>query len=215
MLFDMDGVLTDTEVLYYEVNQKFFAQHSIPISGKEYDRFCGISAPKMWKSLKDEFNLPYEVDWLIQHEKETFFAELSAQPGLEPIPGIPDLLRAVAERRLKTAVASSSARKNIELILQKAGIRHFFPVIVSGEDVKNGKPDPDIFLLAASQVGAAPNECVVLEDSFNGLTAAKKAGMYCVGFRNPGSGNQDLSQADMIINEHTPKSLPSILALFD
>lgn len=88
----------------------------------------------------------------------------------------------------------------IELVVKKLGIDNCFEVLVSGDYVKNSKPAPDIFLYAADKLKVKPHECVVIEDSYNGVHGAKKAGMKVIGFKNPNSGNQDLSEADFIID---------------
>ena len=112
------------------------------------------------------------------------------------------------------ALASSSPHVQIDYILNKFELKRYFHTIVSGEDVEAGKPHPEIFLKAAELVGARPDSCVVIEDSYHGVTAAKKANMKCIGFINPNSGNQDLSQADMLISSFKDLSAISINQLF-
>jgi len=104
------------------------------------------------------------------------------------------------------AVASSSSREIVELILSKATIRFFFTAVVSGQDVSQGKPAPDIFLKAAETLEVDPRNCVVIEDSPPGVGGAKNAGMLCVGFANAHSGNLDLSGADLILQDFSHDS---------
>ena len=118
---------------------------------------------------------------------------------VHPIEGIPELLKDIRSCGLKTAVASSSSYDLIFAVLDKLNIREFFDQVISGEDLENSKPAPDIFLKAAGQLESAPEECVVIEDSANGVLAGVRAGMKVVGYVNPSSGVQDLSPAAVVI----------------
>ena len=119
---------------------------------------------------------------------------------IEPIPGIVELLEELRRQRIAIGLASSSPRSFIEAVLAKFKIREYFACVVSGEEMPAGKPAPDIYLEAARQLHVPPEQCVVLEDSRNGVLAAKRAGMTCIGFANPASGGQDLSAADRIVH---------------
>lgn len=199
VIFDMDGVLLDSELLYREENQRLFRELGAEVSEAEYDPFIGISTPLMWQGLIAAWNLPYRVEELVQREHDRKHAvlqtrELTASRGL---PELLDRLRA-AGRRL--AVASGSPRRNIALVLDRLGVAQRFDVVVSSEEVAHGKPAPDVFLEAARRLGVSPAECVVIEDAANGIRAARAAGMPCVGYQNPTSGRQDLSAAHLIVD---------------
>ena len=103
--------------------------------------------------------------------------------------------------RIPIAIASSSPREFIEAVVKKIGIDQYFKILVSGEEIERSKPEPDIFLKAATLLNVSPTECLVVEDSKSGTIAAKKAGMKCIGYQNVNSGNQDLSNADFIVND--------------
>lgn len=98
------------------------------------------------------------------------------------------------------ALASSNNRKTVDLIVEKFNLDKYLSVIMSGEDVKEGKPNPEIFIKTAEKLGLSPTDCIVIEDAENGVLAAKSAEMKCIGLKNPGSGNQDLSKADLVVN---------------
>lgn len=204
----MDGVLVDTEPLYIIMNKDFLQQHNAVITDEEYNQFIGISAKKMWYFLQEKYNLPFSVDELISMEKQAKYTILN-ESELQPIDGIVDLLVALKQQNYKIAIASSSMKKNIELIISKTNLTHYFDYIVSGEDVQNGKPAPDIFLKAMHYFNEQPKNCVVVEDAKNGVLAAKAANMFCIGFQNKNSGNQDLSKADLII--HSIKEISTSL----
>ena len=122
---------------------------------------------------------------------------------LEPVTGIPGLLAEIKDAGLKLGLASSSGRDFIEIVLTKLDILDYFDVIVSGEEVEKSKPDPDIFLKTAGNLGVNPEDCLVIEDSRHGVKAAILAGMKCIGFRNPNSGTHDLSLADAVVHSIT------------
>ena len=198
IIFDVDGVLLDSETLYMEMNQILFQQLGADINYSEYQTFIGISGTKMWTYIKEKSGLTQSVEELIALEKELKHITLKAA-DLVPTVGVVDFLEFLTQRGYTISIASSGLKKNIALILQKLGIEKYFDFIVSGEQVAKGKPEPDIFLAVASHYHINPNDCIVIEDSKNGVAAAKAANMYCIGYYNPNSGNQDLSKADLII----------------
>lgn len=210
IIFDMDGVLLDSEKLYMDMNQIFFRQLGAEISIAEHQTFVGISATKMWTYIKDKFNLPQSVDELKELEKELKHTTLQ-ETDLVPTSGVTDFLEFLKQHDHTMAIASSGLKKNIDLILQKLNIGNYFDLIVSGEQVRNGKPEPDIFLSVAEYYKRTPQDCIVIEDSTNGVLAAKAANMFCVGYYNPNSGNQNLSKADIIINSFKDPQLYNLI----
>ena len=219
IIFDMDGVILNSEPIYYEVQMKFFRELGINISADEYSTFVGLSQKEMWKRIlqnqiekldltrktkplsREQLAIKYTIEELIKKNNETNYDHFSKQENLKPTPGLIDFIRFIKKQNIQIAVASSTTKKLVDLILEKLQIRHFFEVIVSGNEIKNGKPEPDIFLKTAQLLKVKPEECIVIEDSFNGVKAAKSAGMKCIGFQKYNSGEQDLSDADLIVNE--------------
>ena len=210
VIFDMDGVLVDSEPVYYAGNQRLFAQLGIQVDAASYERFVGLDAFLMWKTLKQENGLPQPVSELVEMEASGMLSGLH-QADLSPIQGVVPLLQELQKRGLKLALASTSGRDIIEAMLAKLRLAEFFPVTVSGEDVEHGKPAPDIFCLAAERLGIEPQLCLVIEDSANGLLGAKKAGMMAAGFHNRGSGRQDLSGADMVVASLSYETIETLL----
>lgn len=206
----MDGVLLDSEALYWKVNFEFFADLGVEITHEEYNSFIGISGTKMWTYIKDKGGLVQEIPDLIDEEKQRKYNAL-ASTDLEPNTGLFELLDLLKDKHIPCCIASSGLMKNIELILSRLKVTSYFSHIVSGEMVTNGKPAPDIFLLASGKYGIQPEHCLVIEDSRNGVLAAKSAGMFCVGYVNEGSGTQDLSKADIISEKLND---PELLSLF-
>ena len=198
-IFDLDGVLLDSESLYKKVNFDLFEELGVEITDEEYNSFIGISGDKMWSYIKEKGNLPHSIPDLRAMERECKFEGLS-ENQLIPNNGLLTLLNHINHQKIPICIASSGLMKNIKLILSKLDVEAYFSHIVSGEMPKKGKPAPDIFLLAASHFDVSPEHCLVIEDSRNGTLAAKAAGMTCIGYINEGSGNQDLSKADIIVN---------------
>lgn len=214
LIFDMDGVLADTEPMYVDLNGRFLADRGIPLVEVGYEQYVGISAVTMWSQIRRQFGLSESVEWLMKRERDDFFHHLEDLDYLAPIPGVEKVLQEGRSRNLAIGLASSSARPNIDLILSKTGLTPYFQAITSGYEVGNGKPAPDIFLLAAQRLGCSPEECLVVEDSTNGVRGAKAAAMACVGFQNPGSGSQDLRQADLVVPDFQEPSRQRVWSAF-
>lgn len=199
VIFDMDGVIVDSEPIHFKSDILTMRHYGKHITEEELSYYIGISNPDMWKDLREKFALEVSVEELL----ETQFAykkQLIGDKKLEPINGIKDLLDELKSRGIRIGLASSSSREFIELMLSNLGIDEYFEVVISGEEVQRGKPFPDIFIKAAQGLGVDPLDCLVIEDSGHGVKAAKSAGMKCIGFVSPNSGDQDLSLADEIVH---------------
>lgn len=198
VIFDMDGVIVDSEPLHFKAEKITMEYYGNEISGEELSNYVGVANPEMWAELKKKYMLTATLDEILE-KQFSFKRNLFRSNKLKPIDGISELLQKLRSRGIRIALASSSSRELIELLLDKLGIKASFEVIVSGEEVKHSKPAPDIFLKAAGKLGIEPAYCLVIEDAKHGIKAAKLAGMYCIGFCNPNSGNQDLSLADAVV----------------
>lgn len=197
VIFDMDGVIIDSEPIHYKVNQELFKKLEIFVPNDEYKGFIGISNSTMWALIRDKYKLkPSTEELKIMHFN--MIIENLKSCNKKPIPGILNLLKELKQNNIPIGLASSSERECIKLVLRILDIKEYFNTFVSGEEVTNGKPAPDVFLRTAELLKVNPINCIVIEDSKNGTIAAKTAGMKCIGFQNKNSGNQDLSQADLI-----------------
>ncbi|MEW9699449.1 HAD family hydrolase [Paenibacillus sp. SI8] len=198
-IFDMDGVIIDSEPIHFEVDVKTMAYLGVNIHQEQLEKYVGMTNPEMWRLIKQEYKLANPVDEIIDYQLSTKIALLK-NLQIEPIEGIPELLQTLRNHQIPIAIASSSPRKFIEEVLAKFGLSNHFACVVSGEEVNEGKPAPDVYLETAKILGVDPAHCVVLEDSKNGVSAAKAAGMTCIGYINPNSGNQNLSVADWVVD---------------
>lgn len=199
----MDGVLIDSEPAYLEMNLKLFKKLGIDIKEDEYKKFVGMDSRKMWTEIKNKFDLEQSADELRLTEKKLMKDVLMSDAVSDTIEGVHELLSEFKNNKFKLSLASSSSRENIEVVVNKLKLFGHFDFIISGDEVKNGKPEPDIFLTVSDKFNLPANKCIVIEDSHNGVRAARKAGMHCIGFKNNDSGNQDLSEADLIVNSFT------------
>ncbi|HRP70058.1 MAG TPA: HAD-IA family hydrolase [Turneriella sp.] len=218
VIFDCDGVLVDTEDIYFAMNKKFIneqvknASTAAAFTFGYYEHFIGMASDLMWDEIRTKFNLRHSVEELIQIEKENKLAALQNAP-IAPIDGVQSLIQKLLEKNVNLAVASSGRREAVTLLLAKSNLMQYFPVIVTGEDVMRGKPAPDIFLKAAQLSKAPAGASVVIEDSRNGILGAKAASMRAVGYINPKSGSQDLSKADLRVQSFNDSALLEFLSL--
>lgn len=198
-IFDMDGVIIDSEPIHFEIDVETMKYFGVTIAPHELDRFVGMTNPEMWSILKQEYSLPQSVSEIIEYQLKLKI-EWIRSTDLGPIEGIQELIFDLKKNNILIGLASSSPIAFINEVLRKYKFFEYFDSIISGEEVTKGKPAPDIYLEVSNQLNVKPNECWVLEDSKNGVQAAKAAGMKCIGFINQNSGNQDLSRADIIVN---------------
>lgn len=214
VIFDMDGVVVDTEPTYREINAELYKELNVNITLEEQFSFVGNGSRIIWTKIKNKGNLTQSVEELMEMSKSRKYEYLSKLDSIiTPIKGIENLLLMLKANGFAIAMASSSPRKNIEVILSRVKLINYFEYIVSGEDVEKGKPNPDIFLKAAERFKAEVCDCTVVEDSNNGVIGAKAAGMKCVGFRNLNSGNQDISKADIIVETFNEESISRIIEI--
>ncbi|MBG9764082.1 phosphatase [Paenibacillus polymyxa] len=192
----MDGVLVDSEPIYFEIERSSFAHFGAPMTEEEHHTYVGVTLESMWRQVLDRHQLTHTLEEALAYHRKNVMQTITAHEGLVAINGLERWLDWLQEKGIPVAVASSSPRSLIDLIMEKTGLGRYFDIRITGEEVSQGKPAPDIFLYAAELLGTAPAHCIVIEDSRNGVHAAKSAGMRCIGLHNPGSGQQDLSKAD-------------------
>lgn len=178
IIFDCDGVLVDSEILSCETDARLMREAGHQITTEEIiHRFIGRPKRAIWAELAEERGKPWP-DGLLAKADDVLRERLKSE--LLPVEGIAD---ALAQLALPRAVASSSGVSKLKLSLEVCGLSDFFGRhVYSAEQVARGKPAPDVFLLAASQLGADPSDCLVIEDSAAGVTAARRAGMQALGF---------------------------------
>lgn len=178
VLFDMDGVISDTQKMHDGAASDILRKHGVFLSPEEiYTRYAGIRSGEWFTELLRGKNL--DISAVLKEKQDSVQKE--AEESAAPIEGVVELINKLKDNGFRIAVASSSNRPFIDTILTKLNIADKFDTIASGDEVTYGKPNPEIFLLAARRLQVSPENCLVIEDSRSGMTAAKRAGMACVG----------------------------------
>ena len=199
VIFDLDGVIIDSEPIHFKLEQQMFDELKITVSFQEHCSYVGMSSQNMWERIVNQHTLTFSPDALVRKKEVLYLEYLDKQEDLYSITGVEALIRELYENNFKLIIASSSHRDVIDKVLAKFRLSGFFMATVSGTELMHSKPHPEIFLKAAGIANCEPAKCLVIEDSENGVTAAKAAGMECIGFLNPSSGEQNLNNADVII----------------
>lgn len=210
IIFDMDGVLINSEPFHFEVWKETLRRRGICIDYEIYKPCIGSTIDFLMQIFHDNYNVDLNDTDLIREMKE-IKQEMIEQKGYPPlIPYVKELLAELAGKGYKIAVASSSPQYYIEEVTKYWDIQKYFDILVSGEGVEHPKPAPDVFLKAAHMLGVLPDECLVVEDSENGSRAAKAAGMVCMAYLNQDSGKQDLTAAAMIVEGYEEIDAPFV-----
>ena len=200
VIFDMDGVIVDTEPVHRYAYYTHFKELNIDVSEDLYTSFTGGSTRNTYQKVKDTFNLDGDVEAYILRKRTLFNDAFDTKEDLELLEGVETLIKDFYNNGIQLILASSASKVTIERVFNRFKLHQYFTDVVSGEDFPKSKPDPAIFLHAASLSKAPKNNCMIIEDSTNGVKAAKAAGIYCVGYNSVHSKNQNLDLADRIIN---------------
>ena len=200
VIFDMDGVIVDTEPVHRYAYFQHFSELNIDVSEELFTSFTGNSTRNVFQRVNSIFNLNADVEELILRKRTIFNDAFDHKEDLELLEGVENLIKNLHENGVELILASSASKVTIDRVFRRFGLHPYFTNIVSGEDFPKSKPHPAIFEFAASLSKAPKENCIVIEDSTNGVLAAKAAGIYCVGYNSIHSKLQDLSKADKIVN---------------
>lgn len=200
VIFDMDGVIVDTEPVHHFAYQQHFKALDIVVSPEMYASFTGNSTKNIYEKLKANFAINDEVANLVETKRNLFNDAFDHKKDLFLLDGVLDLIIDLNKNGIQLVLGSSSAKVTIDRIFTRFDLHRYFSHIVSGEDFPNSKPHPAIFQHAAMISNTNPEHCVVIEDSTNGILAAKAAGIYCIGYDSVNSKMQDYSLADRVIS---------------
>jgi beta-phosphoglucomutase len=209
VIFDMDGVLVNTEPHHIIIEKQLFAQLGLIISEEEHSSYMGKSSVQMWREIVRDHNLSYNAAELAQMNTDKIIEYFSGLCEIELMPGVVDLLETLYHKNIPMAVASSAEANTIELIMTRTNLNKYFIHKVSCGLVGKSKPEPDIYLYTAVLLCVKPEECLVIEDSANGIRAAKSANMFCVAYKGVNSLVQNTKIADESIEDFA--QLPEIL----
>ena len=180
VIFDMDGVISDTQTLHAKVESKILQRFNINLTPQEITRkYGGIRTKDFFKILLSKQNQPYDLNSLLKEKSKKM--NTLASKSVKPIKGSIELIKLLHKNKIPIAVASASDHTYVITILDALKIKKYFPVIITGDMVKLGKPNPECFLLASTKICVPPQNCIVFEDAINGMKAAKRAKMRCIG----------------------------------
>jgi HAD superfamily hydrolase (TIGR01509 family) len=199
VIFDMDGVIIDSEPIYFKIEKQLFEELNIAVPYEEHCSYVGTSSQNMWETIFKKHDVSGNAQAAMQKEHTLYMDYLLNEKNLRPIDGVVELIKDLQQNNFKMIIASSSYMEVIEIVLSKFHLSDYFTGKVSGTQLVNSKPHPEIFIHASRLAKSEPADCVVIEDSQNGITSARAAGMKCIGFLNPNSGVQDLSGANRVI----------------
>ncbi len=201
VIFDMDGVLVDNSSVHTEAFLIFCKRHGIEMQPEELLGYFGKGNDEIIPGvMKNEHMTPEEIARYAD-EKEAIYREIFAD-RITLVKGLRSLLEQLKAKGIKLAVGSSGPTENVNLILEKTGIAHFFDAIANGDMIHHAKPDPEVFLLAAQKLNSKPEECLVFEDSFSGRDAARAAGMNVIGLATT-YPREKMSGFDEVIDDFT------------
>ena len=210
VIFDMDGVIVDTEPVHRYAYFKHFEELNISVTEPLFASLTGNSTRNVFQKLKELFTLPYEVEDLIQRKRTLFNDAFDTKTDLYLLEGVEELIKDLHHNGIQLILASSASKVTIDRVFKRFQLNQYFTDIVSGEDFPKSKPHPAIFEHAASLSKAPINECIVIEDSSNGVEASVAAGIFCIGYNSEHSKLQDLSKAQLIINHFNELSSKKI-----
>jgi HAD superfamily hydrolase (TIGR01509 family) len=200
VIFDMDGVIVNSEPLHRKAYYGMFEEFHINVSNRLYESFTGKSTSAICKELCKIFDLSISHEKLMLSKRKHFKTIFDNDPEFQMIDGALSLIKNYFYNNLTLILASSASMTNINRIFKKFDLDKFFKAKISGADLKESKPNPEIFIKAAKLSGFNKSECIVIEDSTNGVIASKSAGIYCIGFNSTNSKNQNYDKADLVVS---------------
>jgi len=200
VIFDMDGVLVNSEPLHKKAYYNMFKDFKLDVSENLYESFTGKSTYSICEQLCLKFNLSISPDELVNSKRKHFKNIFENDKSFKMIDGAYELIKDYYKNNLKLVLASSASMATINKVFEKFDLDKFFVGKISGVDLKESKPNPEIFLNAVKVSGHNKRDCIVIEDSTNGIIAANSAKIFCVGYKSKNSINQNYSLADLVIS---------------
>ena len=213
VIFDMDGVIIDSNPYHKEAWLQFAEKYNIELKEEEVPE--KIYGKTNTTALRDVFQKDFspEENEKLGEEKEAIYRDLHGK-DLEPIAGLRKLLAMLKQHQVPMAVATNAPVSNVDFIMEKTGLRPYFSVVIDSSSVKNGKPDPEIYLKSAERLGVMPERCIVIEDSVPGAEAGIRAGMKVVAITTTHS-KEELDKTDLVIDAYEELSFEKLAALFN
>lgn len=213
-IFDMDGVLVDSEPIHYEIEKILFQKLGINVSEALHHTYLGTSNDFMYSDLKKRFNPPESVCDLLMIDELFRYEYFNNLEAISINEGVISLLKEIKKSGYKLAVATSSSPAIANILLNRCEVFSYFDAIVTTNEAGKSKPAPDVYILAAQKIEVKPSGCIVFEDSPNGLKAAKEAGMYCVAIQPNSEFIKELADADFLIRSFREITFADLIEKF-
>jgi len=201
VIFDMDGVIIDSEELHKKAYYETFNAIGVHVTDALYKTLTGSSTINTFQKLVAHFHLNEKPEDLVLNKRERYVNFFENDPNLHLVKGVEEIIKYFYNKGLTLILASSSAMVNIDRVFNRFDLNTYFTAKISGADLKESKPHPEIFEKAAVLGNTSRQNCIVIEDSDNGVKAANDAGIFVVGYRNPLAADQTLENADMMIED--------------
>ncbi len=209
VIFDMDGVLINSEPHHLIIERDLFAALNLDISEEEHKSYLGKSTLLMWTEIEATHKMSVSALELAARNKGEIVSHFSNPGNIELMPGVIEILEFLYQKNIPLALASSAEQEVIENVLEAAGLKKYFRFMVSCSTSGKSKPAPDVYLHTSVLLSLSPQECLVIEDSLNGIKAAKSAGMICIGYKAEITSDRFMTMADEYMDDFS--QLPSLL----
>lgn len=201
VIFDMDGVVINSEPVSYRADKELFRQLGLDVPDAVYASLVGTAPHNNMQKLKELYDISLAQAALLDKRYKVYFDVFDKATDLELMPGVLEFITLLKQKGIKVLLATSAIKAKIERVFKRFNLDSYFDAVISGEDFEFSKPHPAIFLEAVNRTGYNKNECIIIEDSTNGIAAAKAAGVYCVAYKSPHGLPQDTDAADKIITD--------------
>ncbi len=195
----MDGVIIDSEELHKRAYYETFKDIGVDVSDELYKTLTGSSTINTFQKLVSHFKLNEQPEALVLNKRNRYVNFFENDPDLHLVKGVEEIIKYFFDKGMTLVLASSSAMVNIERVFNRFNLNQYFTAKISGADLKESKPHPEIFEKAAMLGKTSKEHCIVIEDSDNGVKAAIDAGIFVIGYRNPLAADQTLDKANMVI----------------
>ena len=203
VIFDMDGVIINSEPLHKKAYYDTFRSLGLDVPEALYKTTTGSSTLNAFQKLVEHYNLDEDPVELVARKRKFFIDYFHNDPSLTLVEGVEEIIKYFHKKGKTLVLASSASMPNINRVFERFDLNPYFSAKISGADLEKSKPHPEIFEKAATLGNAAIEDCIVIEDSDNGITAANKAGIFVFGYANPLCCDQSLENANQVINEFT------------
>ena len=209
VIFDMDGVVIDSEEIHKKAYYQTFNSIGVLVSEELYKSFTGSSTLNAFQKLISHFKLNLNPEKLVLEKRKRYVSFFENDPNLKLVDGVKEFIEFLADKNITLILASSSAMVNINRVFNRFELNQYFKAKISGAELSQSKPHPEIFEKAVILADIAKKNCIVIEDSDNGIIAANKANIFVVGYKNPLSEGQTLQDANLIITDF--KALKNVI----